>query len=215
MPAPRVTEDLLRRAVLAPPAGPRGDGDLNPGAWPTPERLRPAAVLCPVARRPEGLTVVLTMRPATMRAHAGQIAFPGGKIDPGDASPLAAALREAREEIGLTEDEAEVLGPLDRYETRTGFAITPFVALLRPGFRAIPHPTEVAAVFEAPLDWLTDPARLRRMSREVGGVERRFWAVTWGEWFVWGATAGMLKGLADRLEAAAAESGPAEAGAPA
>jgi 8-oxo-dGTP pyrophosphatase MutT (NUDIX family) len=195
----RVTEDDLRRALLTPTAGARGDDDLNPGAPPRRGALRPAAVLCPVVRRREGLAVVLTVRPSTMRHHAGQIAFPGGKVDPGDRSPLAAALRESREEIGLMEDQLEVLGPLDRYETRTGFAITPFVGLVDRAFRPTPEPGEVEAVFEAPLDFLMDPASHRRMSREWQGATRWFWAMPWGERFIWGATAGILRALSDRI----------------
>jgi 8-oxo-dGTP pyrophosphatase MutT (NUDIX family) len=200
----RVDEADLRRAVLAPAAGARGDDDLNPGLARSAAALRPAAVLCPVARRPSGLTVILTLRPATMRQHAGQVAFPGGKIDPTDPSPLATALRESREEIGLMPDQVEVLGPIDRYETRTGFAITPFVGLVDAAFRPEPEAGEVEAVFEAPLSFLMDPANHRRMSREWQGATRWFWAMPWGDWFIWGATAGMLKCLADRVEAARA-----------
>lgn len=204
-----VTAEDLRRAVLAPGRTLRSDLDLNPGT-PRPRlRLRPAAVLCAVVPRDDGLRVVLTQRPETMRQHAGQIAFPGGKIDPTDASPLAAALREAREEVGLTADLVDVLGPIDPYETGTGFAITPFVALVAPRFRPLRCEREVAAVFEAPLDHLMDPARHERHSRRVGDIERHFWAMPWQGWFIWGATAGILRGLSERLAAVReAASGP-------
>lgn len=194
-----VTEDMLRRAVLAPMRRPRSDDDLNPGLGPRPTMLRAAAVLCAVVPRPEGLRVVLTQRPETMRQHPGQIAFPGGKVDPTDASPLAAALREAREEVGLTHDLVDVIGPIDPYETRTGFAITPFVALVSPRFRPMPCEREVAAVFEAPLDHLMDFGAHERHSRVFHGAERHFWAIPWQGWFIWGATAGMLRGLAERV----------------
>ncbi|TVQ55773.1 MAG: CoA pyrophosphatase [Rhodobacteraceae bacterium] len=201
----RVDETLLRRAALAPARETRGDADLNPDdarrTALAARRARPAAVLMPIVRRPEGLRVVLTVRPDTMRDHAGQIAFPGGKVDAADRSPLAAALREAREEIGLTEGHADVLGPIERWRTSTGYAITPFVALVDGAFQAAPQPGEVAAVFEAPLDFLMDPLNCRLMSREWRGVERRFWAMPWDRHFIWGATAGMLKTLADRIAA--------------
>jgi 8-oxo-dGTP pyrophosphatase MutT (NUDIX family) len=197
---PSVTETDLRRAVLAPVRRARSDDDLDPGLAPGPRALRAAAVLCPVVPRAGGLHVVLTQRPETMRQHAGQIAFPGGKVDPTDASPLAAALREAREEVGLTHDLVDVIGPIDPYETRTGFAITPFVALVSPRFRPLPCEREVAAVFEAPLDHLMDLARHERHSRVFHGAERHFWAIPWQGWFIWGATAGMLRALAERVQ---------------
>jgi 8-oxo-dGTP pyrophosphatase MutT (NUDIX family) len=195
-----VTENDLRRAVLSPGRRLRSDDDLNPGLAPASRALRAAAVLCAVVPRADGLRVVLTQRPETMRQHAGQIAFPGGKVDPTDASPLAAALREAREEVGLTHDLVDVIGPIDPYETRTGFAITPFVALVSPRFRPMPCEREVAAVFEAPLDHLMDFAAHERHTRVFHGTERHFWAIPWQDWFIWGATAGMLRGLAERVQ---------------
>lgn len=197
-----VTVSDLRRALAAPPAAARGDHDLNPELGPIAGALRAAAVLCPVARRPEGLAVILTLRPATMRAHAGQVAFPGGKIDPGDRGPLDAALRESREEIGLRPHQVEVLGELERYDTRTGFRVSPFVGLVEPGFQPVPEPGEVDAVFEIPLDFLMDAANHRRMSRAFRGVERHFWSMSHGGRLVWGATAGMIRALAERVAAA-------------
>ncbi|MGF1660464.1 MAG: CoA pyrophosphatase [Rubrimonas sp.] len=200
----RIDEAALRRALLAPVAAPGGDGELDPEGAPELRRLRPAAVLAAVARRPQGLTLILTQRPQTMRVHAGQIAFPGGKIDAGDRSPLHAALREAREEIGLHAHEVEILGPFERYVTRTGFAIAPFVGLVDAGFRPIPQPGEVEAVFEAPLDWVLNPANQVRMRREFNGAIRSFWAIHYERWFIWGATAGMIRRLSERVTAQSA-----------
>ena len=194
---PLSERDILEALSLRSP-GARSDYDLNPGA----RRAgvsRPAAVLCPIVPRREGLQVVLTRRAAHMRAHAGQIAFPGGKVEPGDPSPLATALREAREEIGLDADSVEVLGTLEPYVTVTGFRVTPFVAIIAPAWRPLPDPEEVEAVFEVPLDFLMDPANLVRGSYDRGGRRRSYYAIPWGEHNVWGATAGMLKALSDRL----------------
>ncbi len=196
-----VTERDLRRALRMPHAGPRGDHDLNP-SFRRKGPLRPAAVLCPVVRRAAGLSVILTQRPLTLREHPGQIAFPGGKLDAADASPLAAALRESHEEIGLRADQVEVLGALEGYATGTGFAITPFVGLVAQDFAPAPQPGEVEAVFETPLDFLMDFTRHQRMSRVYGGIERHFWAMPWEDRFIWGATAGMLRQLAERVAAA-------------
>jgi 8-oxo-dGTP pyrophosphatase MutT (NUDIX family) len=198
---PPVDEDILRRALAAPHGPPRGDSDLDPTIGRHGGALTPAAVLCPIVRREAGLAVILTTRPATMRAHPGQIAFPGGKVDPGDANPLAAALRETREEIGLPESQVRVLGELERYETRTGFAVSPFVGLVAEGFEPVPEPGEVEDIFETPLDFLMDMANHRRMSREWKGARRWFWAMPWGDRFIWGATAGMIRTLAERVAA--------------
>jgi 8-oxo-dGTP pyrophosphatase MutT (NUDIX family) len=202
-PSLAVDEALLRDAVARSSRRHRGDHDLNPGFAPA-GPLRRAAVLCPVVRRPEGLSVVLTLRPTTMRAHAGQIALPGGKVDRDDVDAQAAALREAHEEIGLPPERVDMLGALARYRTRTGYAITPFVGLVEGDFTPRPEPGEVADVFETPLDFLMDLARHQRHTRRFQGVDRAFWAMPWGERFIWGATAGILRMLAEDVAAARA-----------
>lgn len=191
-----VSEDDLRRAVALPPEPPTGDDGARHA-----EARRPAAVMIPVLRGAEGLSVLLTLRPDNMRDHAGQIAFPGGKIDAGDATPLAAALRETEEEVGLGPDALEVLGPIERYRTGTGFCITPFVALAAPGAEPRPEPGEIAALFAPPLDFLMDPANHRRLTGEWRGARRRYWAMPWRDRFIWGATAGMLRRLSERVAA--------------
>ncbi|MEL6980698.1 MAG: CoA pyrophosphatase [Pseudomonadota bacterium] len=207
---------LIEAAVWSAPArAGGGDHDLNPGAerdFALDRARRPAAVLCALAPRSSGFHVILTRRAAHLSAHAGQIAFPGGKIDPGDPSPLAAALREAEEEIGLPREQVEVIGAIDRYETGTGFSVTPFVALAHAAFRPIADDGEVAEVFEAPLDFLMDPRNVEKRSGVYKGVTRHYYAYDWRGKMIWGATAGMLKGLADRVAAARAE--PAISAAP-
>ncbi|MEL6317928.1 MAG: CoA pyrophosphatase [Pseudomonadota bacterium] len=167
-------------------------------------RLTPAAVLCPIVPRADGLHVLLTQRAAHLKRHAGQIAFPGGKVDPEDRSPMAAALREADEEIGLRPEQADVMGPIETYVTGTGYRITPFVAAVDPYFRPLPQDAEVADVFEVPLDFLMDPANHQRRTGEWRGRTRRYYAMPYGERFIWGATAGILKALADRVAGARA-----------
>ncbi|MEM7523674.1 MAG: CoA pyrophosphatase [Pseudomonadota bacterium] len=182
----------------------RSDFDLNPEAKIELTRrgpLRPAAVLCGVVQRTEGLHVILTQRPMTMREHPGQVAFPGGKIDEGDDGPIAAALREAEEEIGLPHAAAEVLGRIDPYVTGTGFQVEPVVAMVDPTFDPTPDPREVADVFEAPLDFLMNPANLQRRHGDWGGRRRAYYAIPWSDRNIWGATAGMLKSLSDRIAA--------------
>ena len=193
-----LSEADIRAALALPPGTGRSDFDLNPEAT-RPARARPAAVLCPLRPRPEGHAVVLTLRAGHLRAHAGQIAFPGGKVEPGDPSPLATALRESREEIGLLPDQVDVIGTLDPYATVTGFRVTPFVALIAPVWRPIPDPEEVEAVFEVPLDFLMDPANLTLGSYTRAGARRRYYAIAWDRHCIWGATAAMLKCLADRV----------------
>ena len=160
--------------------------------------VRMAAVLVGIVMRPE-LTVLLTQRPDHMRSHAGQISCPGGKIEEDDASPQHAALREAREEIGLPHDLVEPLGYLDSYRTSTGFHVMPLVALVTPDFTIRPDPAEVSDVFEVPLSFLMDPANHRRDSRPWKGGRRSFYAMPYGERYIWGATAGMLRNMQERL----------------
>lgn len=205
--APSIDRRLLEAAVWGPPTRSGGDFDLNPSGRdlisPS-RRLRPAAVLCAVAPRPTGFQVILTRRADHLKTHAGQVAFPGGKIDPGDPSPMAAALREAEEEIGLSPDQVEILGAVDRYVTVTGFSIIPFIGVCNPAFLPIADDSEVAEVFETPLDFLMDPRNRLRRAVEREGRMRRFYAYDWRGRVIWGATAGMLKALNDRIDAARA-----------
>jgi len=159
----------------------------------------PAAVLVPVVDRPSP-TVILTLRPETMRKHAGQISFPGGRIDPGDDGPVAAALREAEEEIGLPRSAVQVIGIADRYRTVTGFEVTPVLGVVPPDLPVTPQPGEVAAVFEAPLDFLLDPGNHRVREAEWRGRMRTYYEIEWGERRIWGATAAMIVNLSRRLE---------------
>jgi len=177
------------------------DWDLNPefmgdlAVMPPP---RPAAVLVPIMRRP-ALTVLLTQRSHDMPSHPGQISFPGGKVEATDRSPLDCALREAREEIGLPATHVEPLGYLDGYRTGTGFQIVPVVALVTPGFPLSLDPREVEEVFEVPLKFLMDPANHRKDQREWRGRVRSYYAMPYGQRYIWGATAGMLKNMHQRL----------------
>lgn len=191
-------EDRLR-AALARPAGPSSDFDLNPGIRPPADKpLRPAAVLVPVWLRDDGPRLILTKRASHLKHHPGQIAFPGGKVDATDKGPKAAALRETHEEIGLPPDRVEVLGTLPIHETVTGFAITPFVGLLRGPFIPIPEAGEVEEVFTVPLAHVLAPTRFAIERRSWMGEWRRFYTVPYGPYYIWGATARILRGLAER-----------------
>ncbi len=205
--------DVLARArerlLAAPPAigdplsNPRGDHDGQPEPVATPDerRAKPAAVLVPIVARPEGATLLLTQRTAHLAQHAGQIAFPGGKIDAADASPAAAALREAWEEIGLPAHHADPVGYLDAYLSGTGYRIVPVVAVVPPDLTLAINPVEVADVFEAPLSFLMDPARHERHAREWRGKTRHFYAIPYAERYIWGVTAGIIRNLYERLYA--------------
>lgn len=177
----------------------RGDGDLNGAPAPTGQALRPAAVLAPLILHDGPPRLLFTERAAHLTKHAGQISFPGGRVDAGDVSPAAAALREVEEEIGVPADKVELLGRFDPYETVTGFQVTPFVGVLKPGYAIRPDPGEVADVFEAPFDFLMDARNHERQYRVWQGHKRYFYAMPWQDRFIWGATAGMLKALHDRL----------------
>lgn len=181
--------------------GLRGDHDLNPG-FKAAGPLRAAAVLVPLVPRPEGPTVLLTRRTEHLACHAGQICFPGGRVESTDTDAEDAALRETEEEIGVPRDRIELLGRLDTYLTRTGFRITPVVGLLRHPFELCPDPTEVAEVFEVPLAWILDARNPERHSRDIAGTPREYYAFPYGERDIWGATAGILVNLRDVLNQA-------------
>lgn len=166
--------------------------------------LTPAAVLFPIVQRAGGQTVLLTQRTAHLRDHAGQISFPGGRIEAGDPSPVHAALRETEEEVGLAREHVEILGFLPEYHTGTGFRVTPVVALVTPPFVLVPDPFEVAEVFEVPLAFLLDPANHKRHSLYYRGALRHFFAMPYRNYFIWGATAGMIRSLSERLDLQAA-----------
>ncbi len=176
----------------------RGDYDLNPGMTP-PSELRAAAVLVPLVDRPDGISILLTQRTTHLPRHAGQIAFPGGRVEDSDADEIDAALRETEEEIGLARAHVEPVGKLDRYITRTGFTVTPVVGIVSPPFTLTPDPHEVADVFEVPLAFILDPANRYKQGAEYQGVMRHFYVFPFGERNIWGATAGMLVNLAEAL----------------
>lgn len=192
-------QSVLARLVAAPPPGiRRGDHDLNPDMLPD-RPLTPAAVLVALVERPAGLTVLLTRRTDHLQDHAGQISFPGGRVESDDADAVATALREAEEEVGLARSLVTPVGRLDTYITRTGFEVTPIVAMVEPPPILTPDPFEVAEVFEVPLSFIVDPGSRQRQSREYAGRLRHFYVFPWRDYYIWGATAGMLVNLADLL----------------
>lgn len=194
-----------RLCACLDPAGAEGtsgpvfsDYDLNAGA-PRRKADKQAAVLAPLVRRPEGWQLLLTRRTEDMPTHAGQVAFAGGRAKTGERL-MDAALREFEEETGIARDRARVLGRFERYCTITGYEITPFVALLEPPFEVRPDPREVDEVFEVPFDYLMNTANHQRQWRDWQGQRRYFYAMPWQQHFIWGATAGMIRALALRLE---------------
>ncbi|WP_106638827.1 CoA pyrophosphatase [Allosphingosinicella vermicomposti] len=158
----------------------------------------PAAVLVPVVMRPEP-TLLLTLRPETVRRHAGQVSFPGGRIDPGDADAIRAALREAEEEVALPRQAVEIIGAADPYRTITGYQVTPVVGLIPPGLPLVPNPAEVADIFEAPLPYLLDPVHQQARTAFYQGRERHYYEILWEGRRIWGATAAMIVNLSRRL----------------
>ena len=177
-----------------------GDHNLAPlMASPDPRKHRPAAVLVGLVETADSYKVLLTKRAANLRTHSGQIAFPGGKIDPEDDSAVAAALREAQEEVGLHPDFVTPIGYLDPYLSGTGYRILPVVATIRHGFTLTPDPSEVDAVFDVPLGFLMDPANHARHIRELRGAWRTYHAMPYDDYYIWGVTAGILKNLYERM----------------
>jgi 8-oxo-dGTP pyrophosphatase MutT (NUDIX family) len=189
---PPAQRDWLARALARPiPDSARNlsDGFRLPGReGPTMQ----AAVLVPLVNRAQGLQVLLTQRAADLPDHPGQISFPGGRMEAHDASHAAAALREATEEVGLPAAQVSVLGHLAEYETVTGYRVTPVVGWVEPPFALTPDPIEVADVFEVPLAFLLEPANQQRHFRMLGTLRRDYWAIPYGERYIWGATAAML-----------------------
>lgn len=163
------------------------------------EELTPASVLFPIVLRQSGPSVLLTQRTAHLKDHPGQISFPGGRVEPADASPAATALREAQEEIGLASRHVEILGYLPEYRTGTGFRVTPVVAVVKPPFDLRPEPGEVAEIFEVPFSFLMDAANHQQHSLHYRGKLRHYFAMPYGEYFIWGATAGIIVTLARAL----------------
>jgi len=165
-----------------------------------PQPLTPAAVMVPLVERPAGLTVLLTQRASHLKAHPGQISFPGGRVEAGDAGPWEAALREAEEEIGLAREFASLAGFLRDHLVLTGFLITPAVAFVRPGFDLAPDLTEVEDVFEVPLEFVLDRANRVARTRVYGGHSFTTYDIPYGDRHIWGATAGMLLSLGEQLQ---------------
>ncbi len=176
------------------------DFDLTPDLRPkTGAALKPAAVLAPIILRPEGWTMLFTLRAADLPSHAGQVSFPGGRLEAQDLGHVGAALRETQEEIGLDPEWIHPIGAGDAYHTVTGFCVRPIIGLIEPGFTLRPDPREVAGVFEVPLALVLDGARYRAQTQMWRGILRRYYVLDYPDHHIWGATAGMLKALCDRL----------------
>lgn len=182
-----------------PEGRPRGDHELNPELYDPTLPLRRAAVLVPLVLHAERPSLLLTQRTQHLKHHSGQIAFPGGRQDEGDRSPEDTALRETFEEVGLPAATIEVCGRLDTYVTRTGFEVTPVIGLLRPPLALALQEEEVEAAFEVPLDFFLDPANRRIDSRLYAGRTRHFYVYPYRDYYIWGATAGMINNLAEVL----------------
>lgn len=200
-----MTIDALRAALLAGtvvnPDPFRGDWEVTSDAGPEDAArvLTPAAVLIAISQEAEP-QLLLTRRTASMSRHPGQIAFPGGRVDPGDDSAIAAALREAEEEVALGRQHVDVLGTLDRYETGTGFSILPVVGIVPPGLVLTPHAREVDEIFHVPFAHVMDPANHEMRTGEWQGRARKFYVIRHGNREIWGATAGILVNLSRRLQ---------------
>ncbi|HBM88316.1 MAG: CoA pyrophosphatase [Parvibaculaceae bacterium] len=191
----------LDRILEPTGAGVRGDKDLNPDDWVDPKDrpdLRLAAVLVPIIEHDAGPTVLLTRRADHLNSHSGQVAFPGGKVEPGE-TPVDGALREAEEEVGLDRSFVDVVGFLNPYETGTGFRILPVISFVRPGFSLTAEPGEVAEIFEVPLSFLMNVDNHERHSVFWRGKRRAYYAMPYQGHYIWGATAGMIRNLHDRL----------------
>ena len=190
------------KAALLQNSTASSDFDLNPDVvLPAGRKLRPAGVLVPVIETSDGAEVLLTKRSSRLKHHPGQIAFPGGKQDDGDADVTAAALREAEEEVGLPRSHVEVLGTLPTHETVTGFLMTPVIGWIDRDFDIRPEPGEVAEVFRIPLAHVSDAGLFTVQSRRWRGTRRHYYTVPFGPYYIWGATARILRGLAQRMEA--------------
>jgi len=190
----------LQAALARPGGAPSSDFDLNGGVPHATVKLTPAAVLIPLLVEEGRLSVVLTRRSKHLKNHPGQIAFPGGRVDESDPSDEAAALREAREEIGLPESSVEIIGALDPHRTGTGFSMRPIVGVITKPFEPVLEPREVDEMFTVPLSFLMNPAHFYVEGRVWKGAHRRYYVVPYGPYYIWGATARILRALADRLE---------------
>ncbi len=193
--------DLIDRLAqaLAEPGPPSSDFDLNPAVRPEGRVLRPAGVLMGLVEARAGWSVLLTKRASGLKHHPGQIAFPGGKVDPEDADSVAAALREADEEVGLNPAQVRVLGTMPAHETVTGFSVTPVLGVVEGSYTPVVEAGEVDEAFLVPLAHLLNPDAYQVQSRIWLGQRRSYYAVPWGPYYIWGATARMLRALAARV----------------
>ncbi|MFQ5439048.1 MAG: NUDIX hydrolase [Paracoccaceae bacterium] len=197
----------LARVFARPWDRPSSDFDLNSGdggGWSVADTLTDAAVLVPLIQTGDGLQVILTKRASHLMHHPGQIALPGGKRDAGDRSLAETALRETGEEIGLQRGNVEMIGEMPYHETVTGFRVTPFVARVLQEFDPIPEVSEVDEVFRVPFSYLADPANYLIEGRRWAGLMRRYYVIPYGPYYIWGATARILRALAERIDACSA-----------